>query len=399
MIVAQASRVDVGMHVLVLPSWYPSDHAPASGTFFRDQAIALSRAGHRVGVIAPDLRSMRTLAKGRLAFGRTSGPEGPVHVHRLTSVAIPKFDRLNGKRWRDAARDLFRTYTAEHGNPDIVHAHSAIWAGVAAARIFRESRTPFVLTEHSTAFARRLFEDWHQAFLSEAFLEAGAVVAVSNDLRDRVRTFRPGGNIDVIPNCVDVETFTLPPEGRKSRRFDFTCIAFLDPKKAIDVLLQAFERAFGARDDVCLHIVGDGPESPRLQELARRLGIDGNVRFHGLRDRLGVRDILWQSHCCVSSSQVETFGVTLIEALATGIPVVATRSGGPDDIVTPECGYLTPVGDVSALADAMLAVHQTRSTWAERAPQLRSGAERRYGPAAVAGRLEAVFNVALGGPS
>jgi glycosyltransferase involved in cell wall biosynthesis len=323
--------------------------------------------------------------------------EGPVLVYRSTSVSIPKLDRLNGRRWRASARGLFGAYVAEHGTPDIVHAHSAIWAGVAAAEVLRDSRTPFVLTEHSTAFARRLFREWHRGFLAEAFVEARAVIAVSNDLRERLRTFRPSGHIEVIPNCVDIDAFTLPPGGRTCERFNFACIAFLEQKKAVDVCLEAFARAFGNRDEVSLDIVGEGPEEPRLTDLARRLGVDGRVRFHGLQNRLGVRDVLWRAHCCVSSSRVETFGVTLIEALATGIPVVATCSGGPEDIVTPECGHLTPVGDVTALADAMRAVHEARSAWAERATLLRSAAERRFGPAALAKSLEAVFKAASGG--
>jgi glycosyltransferase involved in cell wall biosynthesis len=239
---ALAQKADVRMHVLVLPSWYPSDHAPASGTFFRDQAHALASAGHRVGVIAPDLRSVRTLATGRLALGRTHRIEGPVVVHRASSIAIPKLDRVNGKRWCSAARGLFGSYVAEHGMPDIVHAHSAIWAGVAAAQLSRDSRIPFVLTEHSTAFARGLFREWHQTYLAEAFAEARAVIAVSNDLRERLRAVRPSGRIEVIPNCVDIDTFTLPPEGRSRGRFRFTCIAFLDEKKAIDVCIEAFAR-------------------------------------------------------------------------------------------------------------------------------------------------------------
>ena len=382
------------MHILVLPSWYPTAYAPLSGSFFSEQAAALARAGHRVGVIHPDQRSVRTLASGHLSMGDREGVHDGVTVYRHESIALPKLHAWNGRRWVTSAERMFARYAAEQGLPDVLHAQGAIWAGVAASRISRSAGVPFVLTEHSTGYARGLFEGWYRPFLVEAFGSAHTVVAVSESLRRHLVGLRAQGDIRVVPNSVDTALFSLPPRPRSRHPFGFVCIAILDAKKAVDLLLEAFAAAFSEDAAVRLDIVGDGPEAPRLRRLTRDLELTGRVTFHGARDRLGVRDALWSSHCCVSPSHVETFGVTLIEALATGIPVVATRSGGPEDIVSAECGILTAAGSASGLAEALRRVYSDRDTWRERADSLRAVAEGRFGQQVVAERMGAIYRSA-----
>jgi glycosyltransferase involved in cell wall biosynthesis len=367
-----------------------------AGTFFSEQAESLTRVGHRVGVIYPDRRSLKTLHLGGIALGYSDGIEGSLVVHRHGAIAAPRMHAWNGRRWVTGAVRLFRRYVARQGVPDVVHAHSAIWAGVAASRIAGSDGIPFVLTEHSTGFARGLFEEWHRPFLTEALASARIVMAVSEALRRDLTMLGIRDDICVVPNSVDTALFRLPPRPRPRDLFRFVCIALLDEKKGVDVLLRAFALSFRGDPGVHLDIVGDGPEASRLRGLARELGLAERVAFHGARDRQGVRDILWSSHCCVSSSHVETFGVTLIESLATGIPVVATRSGGPEDIVTPDCGILTAVGNADELGDAMRSVYAGRERWAARSESLRTSAERRFGQQAVAERLTAIYHSAVG---
>jgi len=308
---------------------------------------------------------------------------------------IPKMPRLNGRRWVARTRWLYRRYVTAHGQPDIIHAHSAVWAGVAAEAISRENGVPYVLTEHSSGFARGLYAAWYRP-LQRAFRNARAVVAVSQALREQLAPYRSHDEIEVIPNMVDVDLFMLPPGPRDESVFSYACIGYLRPAKAIDVLLHAFARAFGGIRGVCLQIGGDGPERRNLESLARSLGIDRQVVFHGLLDRRGVRDLLWSAHCCVSSSRIETFGINLVEALSTGIPVVATRSGGPEDFMRPELGELVPPDDPTALAAAMERVRAARAFWATRAEWLHRTVWDAFGKRSVVSRLEAVYRQAAG---
>ncbi len=165
----------------------------------------------------------------------------------------------------------------------------------------------------------------------------------------------------------------------------------LGPHKNVQLLIRAFDRAFAGDQSVRLDIVGDGRERRRLETLVGGMKVRSRIVFHGSLDPEGVVDVFGRSHCCVSSSDVETFGVNLIEALASGLPVISTLSGGPQDIVTPECGHLVPVGDEPALAQAMRHVYEDRATWSDRTDRLTDYAHRTYGPEAVVSRLEAVY--------
>jgi glycosyltransferase involved in cell wall biosynthesis len=162
--------------------------------------------------------------------------------------------------------------------------------------------------------------------------------------------------------------------------------------KRFDLLIRAFAASFRGNTEVRLVIGGDGSSRQDLESLGRALGVQGQVRYLGGLSREGVRRAMWEAHCFVLPSLIETFGVVLIEALATGLPVIATRSGGPDDIVVPEVGVLLEPGEEHALAAAMVAI------WAGHRYDphlLRRHAVQRYGYKAVGTQLLRVYQKAL----
>jgi glycosyltransferase involved in cell wall biosynthesis len=130
-------------------------------------------------------------------------------------------------------------------------------------------------------------------------------------------------------------------------------VARLTPEKDHATLLEAFAIVSAQRSDVVLAIVGDGPTLAEAKETARRLGIEGLVRFTG--SRLDVPDILSAFDLFAMSSKEEGLGITLIEAMAAGLPVVATAAGGIPEIVQDGVtGFIVPPGDSQGLADALL---------------------------------------------
>jgi glycosyltransferase involved in cell wall biosynthesis len=145
--------------------------------------------------------------------------------------------------------------------------------------------------------------------------------------------------------------------------------------------------------EVSLTIVGNGPERPALEEQARQLGVASRISFRGRLNRRAVREALQHAHAFVLPSRYETFGVVLLEAMATGLPVVATASGGPEDIVTPDTGELVPPGDPSALASALL---RMKASWSAYNPYaIRQRTLRQYGPEPFVRRTRLLYNRAL----
>jgi glycosyltransferase involved in cell wall biosynthesis len=192
-----------------------------------------------------------------------------------------------------------------------------------------------------------------------------------------------------VPNVVDA--LFLQGDARRAAAgpFRFLNVGFLHEKKGQDDLLKAFASRFADDPTVALAIGGDGPERDRLHEMAESLGIAGQVRWLGALDRDGVRAAMHGADAFVLSSRIETFGVVLVEALATGLPLVATASGGPECIVTAADGILVPVGDLEALGDALVEMRGTASSYDPES--LRSRCAERFGETALVHRLESVY--------
>jgi glycosyltransferase involved in cell wall biosynthesis len=163
--------------------------------------------------------------------------------------------------------------------------------------------------------------------------------------------------VAITPNPVDTSLFDLPTEQKDApagRRF--LTVANLNANKRVDLLLHAFAMVIDADASARLCIVGDGPLRTELERIVECLGLTHAVRFAGAGSPLEVRAAMWDSTCFVSSSRYETFGIAIAEALATGLPVVVTRSGGAEEVVAAGSGLVVPTDDVAALASGMLSV-------------------------------------------
>jgi glycosyltransferase involved in cell wall biosynthesis len=144
---------------------------------------------------------------------------------------------------------------------------------------------------------------------------------------------------------------------------------------------------------VILQLVGDGPERVSLQQTACELGVSDQVFFLGLLKRDEVLEKVATATSFVFSSRYETFGVAVIEALALGKPVIATRCGGPESIIEVGDGVLVDVDDVDALSIAMFNMFQNYKTY--NLQNIRRSAIDRFGEDAVITRLKAIYEEVL----
>ena len=121
----------------------------------------------------------------------------------------------------------------------------------------------------------------------------------------------------------------------------------------MDLTIEAFIDAFKGSDKVFLTIFGEGPERQKLEELVRINKMEKQIKLMGMQSRKVIADYLKECDCFVLASQTETFGVVYIEAMASGLPVIATKCGGPESFVNEENGVLIPVDNKDALVTAM----------------------------------------------
>lgn len=396
------------MHILIIPSErYVPAGSPLEGIFQQHQAKALSRAGHTVGVLSPpELWSIHLI--GRVLKGHPSGIREEIidglPVLRCYGWIPPRISSrwLWLWFWQMAGRRLYAHYVSAYGSPDVIHAHNARFAGILAEQIKREYHIPYVLTEHSSEYARNLIPGDEMKHLASAFRNADARIVVSPGLGAVLERVVGDSSYpwQYIPNILDnkfeYQNIELAANKTHDLEFCFLNVGALVETKGQADLLHAFAARFSGDRTVTLRIGGDGELRPRLEELSSQLGISQQVSFLGELQHEQVLKEMRQCDAYVHSSHYETFGVVVIEALACGKPVVSTTCGGPEYIVKSHNGVLVPVGDIDALGNAMAEMHITADRYDK--TLIRQDCIAQYGERAVITQLSQLYR-ALGSSS
>lgn len=369
---------------------------PLGGVFFREQAHALKESGIQVDVVFFEPRSWRTASIAALRqqhFQIVSGTEDDLLVIRQLGWNPGLSRGVGGMLYSFLTEQLAEKYIMKYGKPDLIHVHCALWAGPAASRLKRKYNIPYVVTEHHSAV---LFpQNWAATkALRKTYSEANRLISVSNHLACAMQGYVPGGAIEVVPNIVDINYFSPIcrefPSSLDGPRI--AAIGTLDENKSHDVLLRAFAKACVFLPAAKLAIAGEGPRREELENLVEELNIQDKVQFCGSLSREGVRDLLRGADMLVHTSKFETFGVSLIEAGAIGIPVISTKSGGPNEIVEPTTGVLVPVGDVEAISKTIISVWE--KSWD---PKIISEyTQRKYGSDVIIDRITNIYREVVG---
>jgi glycosyltransferase involved in cell wall biosynthesis len=236
----------------------------------------------------------------------------------------------------------------------------------------------FIIADRWTAFQK--------ICIKNSYNYASRIIATSAALKNNIQS---GFNISdekivLIPNPADVQSFSLRTENIEGP-FTFIAIALLRQEKRLDILINAFAKLIEKMPDAVLTIVGDGPEKDNLKLLSRKLNISKRVNFTGYQRKPAVAEMLRHHHVLVLSSEVETFGVALVEAMTAGLPVIATRCGGPESIVSPETGMLVKPNDPVNLSKAMRKMIDRYSTYDPN--KIRQIALEQYGDKAYVARI------------
>lgn len=325
-----------------------------AGAFVEEQAVTLAQR-YAVTVIAPHLRQWkeRPVAARRPELETRRG----VEIVRIDAVpALPRIPRLVYAAHADAVRHAYRAVVARNGRPEVIHAHVVRHAGLSALALGRSEDLPVILTEHSGPFSAHLRHPLDRRRVIQGLPRFDAVIAVSPHLRDQMAAVADV-RIDVIGNVIDTDFFRPSDTGRfdpPDDTFRILTVALLTADKRVDLVIDAVALCLSRTTrPVELRVVGDGPERSVLERLVVKRSLERAVQFGGLADRTVVRDEMQRADAFVLASDAETFGVVLAEAMSCGVPVVATRAGGPEYVIEPGTGLLVPTGDVEALAAAL----------------------------------------------
>ncbi len=346
------------MHILIIPSWYVNTYNPLSGIFFKEQAEALAKHNNKVGVISIQEISMKDIFKEKkLDFSNNYFVANGVHTYSLQYPAIPKLHSVRRKIKITLFVKLFEDYIKQHGLPDIVHLHSFM-AGELAIYVKEKYNIPYVVTEHNSGFARNLIVEKDLVRAKKVFQNSTYNIAVSKQFRDLLQN-KFTLDFNYIANIINIDFFNIKKPTKKDT-YDFINIAFLDKNKKQDMLIYAFKNTFKNKPKIKLTIVGDGPEYNNLYNLIKKLNMENQISLYGRANREDVKKLLQKSDAFVLSSQYETFGVVIIEAMACGLPVVSTKCGGPESIIASnKIGLLSEINE-NKLSEKLLEMYNNR---------------------------------------
>ena len=285
---------------------------------------------------------------------------------------------------------MFDDYVGKYGTPDVLHAHCSKWAGYAAMLISRKYHLPYVITEH---LSRLVFEKefgpapsnaWQIPLLKEAYENADLVIPVSEELVENIACyFGKDYRWQSVSNTIDTDFFHYQPRSSLSgRTFRFCCLANNWPMKGYDILIPAFRQLRESGKDVELHIAGRGTDSAEF-----RSSLSDGMVTHGLINRDEVRDLLYQSDALVLASRSEVQPLSLLEAMSTGIPIIATECI-PQSLRIEGGSTIVPTDDVSALSEAMSDVMGSNvdGQW------LSQDVKRLASPEVIGSKLEKLFS-------
>lgn len=269
-------------------------------------------------------------------------------------------------------------------------------AGLLAAALAERIDRPFTVWEHQTHYARRKLSAERIRKTRAAARRANATCAVSPQLRDEIaRTLGDDVPLAVVPNPIGNDFLEPPPDADRAAieriggdGFLFAAWTAWRDFKRLDVALDAFARVVADGADAHFLVAGKPPAGAQRQ--VQRLGIAERVTFLGNVSRERIKAIAYGCDCVVVPSDCETFGLPVIEGMAGGKPVVATRCGGPESIITDDrLGHIVECGDIEALGERMRSIMDHRADYDD--AFIREWCREHYGERAFAKRWQAVL--------
>lgn len=373
------------MNILFLSHGIPSDKDPQWGCFELDQAKALEALGHKITLAAIDGR----FRKGRAGRGVVYSEFGKIHAYLYYLIPFKmlglKALRLKARSWM--TRRLFGVICKKEGMPDVIYSHYLFTMG-GLDLVHRDyPDIPIVGIEHWSHLSGEVLSPSNITRGIVGYGLTDRLLAVSPSLQLQIKKHF-GKDSEVVYDTVDNVFLESPIKTNKPvAPFRFVSVGTLNEGKGYDVLIRAF--AGMANHESELIIIGDGPEKEGILQLCKDLQVEDRIVLKGRLSHEEIVKNLTEANAYVLASRSETFGVSYIEAMAMGLPAIATRCGGPECFMNDSCGLMVDVDDVAGLTAAMDNMVEHIKDYSSEA--IREYVRSRFSGEVIARQLEQIF--------
>lgn len=372
------------MRILMLSDYFPPHMGGGVERVAAELCSGLVRRGHTVGVL-----TLRTCPAPREEV------RDGLAIHRVPAIDLTPW---LGVQFSVSARVLTSAFRlVRRFRPDVIHAHNLFFRTTEVAAALRcVFDVPLITTLHlgkaegGGRLLRTLIRSYESTMGRFIVRRSDHVIAVSNAVGEHAG--RMGGSatrVTVIPNGVDMARFCPGSNGGNSGQ-KVLFVARLVPNKGPDTLLRAVPGVLDRHPQAQFAFVGDGPLRSSLEQLAERLDVARSVHFMGLRD--DVPELMRESTVFVRPSSLEGMPLTVLEAMASGVPVVATPVAGTAELLADGTnGFAIPVDADAELATAVCKLLDDRPLAERMGRRGRQIVESGYSWDAVVDRTEQVY--------
>lgn len=347
----------------IVTTWYPPPYAE----FIQHQAETLNKT-YDVTVF---YFKFSIIPSSKMSI------ENGLKVWRITFPYLPKKTNITMEYWANmAAQYIVKVHKKEGFH--ILHAHNYL-SGFIAGKVYDKTGLNFINTLHNSDLVDKSYNMIVKRQLKKNLPKAKRVICVSQSQYDAVNdTFDISSNGAVVPNMVDTSKFTIDPF--KEEPFKFIVIGAVYRNKRIPEILSAFKRI--KNSSAQLYVVGDVYE--KIDENL----ISDNTIFHSNISNDDLPNLLRKCHCLITFSIIETFGITVIEAMSCGLPVIYSASGGPEGTV-PDWAGINVGHSIDKLSIAMDDVIDHYSTY--KPQKIRAYTIENYSFDVVASQLQTII--------
>lgn len=369
------------MKILIISRGIPSKTEPQWGCFELDQAKALQKLGHEVAILTVDRRWKWNLNKIGIHYK---------HDKHITTIEGRFTPHLFLPRLSMHVRSFYTMLTFKHlkkrwGLPDVIYSHYLVNTA-SAITISKKFNIPIVAMEHWSQLVRTSLPKKAIILANHTYNYPNLKLLTVSEHLQKALESRFCVESEVIPNMLG-EDFLSEPLQDKFSKFTFISIGSLIHRKGFDLLIEAASKIKNSSNcEWEILIIGTGKLEERLNQLIKDKNLTNNIKLLGSKTKQQIRAYLSRSHAFVLPSRSETFGVVYIEAMAMGLPVIATDCGIPKNLIDTSTGIVCRPENSDEISEAMIRLINHYNEY--NSSEIRRDCLEKYSPQIIAKQIE-----------